>query len=236
MSFGHGKNCAVYARGRNLTGYLRKAALSRTADVAETTVFGLNSKTYIPGQKDSTFSAEGVFDGDANAVDQILKEALEATSESLVAIYPHGDTAVGSAGYAFRSLGTATSAEAPVSDVVSSSAEFQNTADVDRCASLHPLAAETSATDGTTLDQTAGTSAGAAAHLHVTAFSGTSVTVIVQHSTNGSAWSTLLSFTAATAAGTSERVEVSGTVNRYVRASWSGTFSSATFAVAFSRK
>lgn len=84
---------------------------------------------------------------------------------------------------------------------------------------IHPLAARTSDTNGTTVDQSAGTSAGGVGYLQVTAFSGFSgVVVTIEHSTNNSTWATLLTFTTVAAAPTAERVAVSGTVNRYVRA------------------
>lgn len=92
------------------------------------------------------------------------------------------------------------------------------------------LVNNTAAATGTTYDSGSGTSNGLQAYLHVSSFTGTSVTVKVQHSTNGTAWSDLLSFTAATGIGT-ERKSVTGTVNRYLRVVTSGTFSDATFCV-----
>lgn len=84
---------------------------------------------------------------------------------------------------------------------------------------LHPLAARTTDTNGTTVDQLAGTSAGGAGYVQCTAFSGFSgVVVKVQHSTDNSIWSDLITFTTIAAAPAAERVAVSGTVNRYVRA------------------
>ena len=79
------------------------------------------------------------------------------------------------------------------------------------------LAAITSDTNGTAVDNAAGTTNGGTGVVHVTAFSGFSGGVFkVQHSTDNSSWSDLITFT--TVAGkTSERVTVSGTVNRYLR-------------------
>lgn len=88
----------------------------------------------------------------------------------------------------------------------------------------------TAAATGTTFDGGSGSTNGLQAYLHVTAFTGTSVTVKIQHSTDGSTWSDLVSFAAASAIGT-ERVTTSGTVNRYLRVVTSGTFSNATFCV-----
>lgn len=97
------------------------------------------------------------------------------------------------------------------------------------------LRTDTTATSGTTVDDGAGTSLGAQAYLQVTAFSGTSVDIIVEHSTDNSSWATLIDFGAQSAVGTA-RGTAATTVNRYVRASTStGTFSSVTFNVVFVR-
>lgn len=70
--------------------------------------------------------------------------------------------------------------------------------------------------------------------LDVTAASGTtpSLTVNVQHSADGSTWTTHSSFAAKTAAGTERKVFAG--LDRYARASWtiSGTSPSFTFSVA----
>ena len=96
------------------------------------------------------------------------------------------------------------------------------------------LKTDTSAANGATLDQSAQTTAGAEAILHVTSFTGTNFTATVQDSSDGSSWGTLKAFTQVTGTG-SERVTVSGTVERYVRVISSGTFNPVSFAVSFRR-
>jgi hypothetical protein len=80
---------------------------------------------------------------------------------------------------------------------------------------------------------------GWAAYLHVFAFTGTSVTVTLQDSANGSTWANLSggAFTAATAAGKQRLASSSSTatVRRFMRVVTSGTFSNAVFAVNFIR-
>jgi hypothetical protein len=96
------------------------------------------------------------------------------------------------------------------------------------------LKTDTSAANGATLDQGAQTTAGAEAILHVTSFTGSNFTATVQDSANGSDWGTLKAFTQVTGTG-SERVTVSGTVERYVRVISAGTFNPVSFAVSFRR-
>lgn len=99
------------------------------------------------------------------------------------------------------------------------------------------LRTDTTATAGTAVDDGAGTAFGAQAYLQVTAFSGTSVDILVEHSTDNVTFTTLIDFGAQSAVGAS-RVAVSNTttVNRYVRATTgTGTFSSVTFSVVLVR-
>lgn len=65
--------------------------------------------------------------------------------------------------------------------------------------------------------------------LAVTAFTGTNVTFNIQTSPDGSTWTTHTSFTAVTAPG-SQRKVISA-LDRYVRISWTGTFTSVTFGI-----
>jgi hypothetical protein len=97
---------------------------------------------------------------------------------------------------------------------------------------LHPLGAETGAGSGTSVDNAASSANGGRGNLHVTAATG-SGTVKVQHSTDNAVWADLVTFTAATGA-TSETKEVTGTVNRYLRANHApGT--SITYVLGFAR-
>lgn len=99
---------------------------------------------------------------------------------------------------------------------------------------------DTGATAGTALDNGAASSAGLVAYLHVFSFTGTSVTVKIQESSDnsGDAYADVTggSFTAATGR-TSQRIATSSglAVERYLKVTTAGTFSSAVFAVAVTR-
>ena len=94
---------------------------------------------------------------------------------------------------------------------------------------------DTTATNGSSLDNSAATSNGAAAYLQVFAFTGTSVTVAIQDSTDDSAWTTRMTFTAVSGANQQERITWSGSPARYLRVITTGTFSNAEFAVMLRR-
>lgn len=98
-----------------------------------------------------------------------------------------------------------------------------------------------SATNGSSIDDTASTAFGLQAYLHVFAFTGTSVTVKIQESSDdgaGDAWADVTGggFTAATGV-TSQRIATATnlTVERYLRVVTTGTFSDAQFAVCIVR-
>lgn len=101
---------------------------------------------------------------------------------------------------------------------------------------------DTTATNGTSVDfGTGSTTFGLQAYLHVFSFTGTSVTVKLQESSDNGAGDAFAdvtggAFTAATGI-TSQRIATSSsqTVERYLRVVTTGTFSSAVFAVSVNR-
>lgn len=103
------------------------------------------------------------------------------------------------------------------------------------------LRTDTGATNGTGVDGGAASSLGLAATLQVTAFTGTSVTVAIQESSDnggGDAYAAVSggAFAAASAVG-AQRIVTSLTlaVERYLRVVTTGTFNPATFAVTVTR-
>ncbi len=99
------------------------------------------------------------------------------------------------------------------------------------------LRTDTAATNGTGIDTTASASFGGQAYLHVTAFSGTDVTIKIQDSADNVSFTDVASFafTQVTASPASERIALgnTATIRRYVRAVTvtTGGFTSCTFAV-----
>lgn len=97
---------------------------------------------------------------------------------------------------------------------------------------------DTVAASGASYDGAASSAFGWQAYLHVLAITGTSVTLTLEDSANNSTWATVTggAFTAASAAGQQRLAGGrTATLRRYVRATSSGTFSSATFVVSVAR-
>lgn len=90
-------------------------------------------------------------------------------------------------------------------------------------------------TTGVSIDQGAASTAGAHANLHVLASSGGTWALIIEHSTDDSSWSTLMTFSSTGAAVGAEQQTVTGTVNRYVRYKATRTSGTLTPVITFAR-
>lgn len=94
--------------------------------------------------------------------------------------------------------------------------------------------ASATGTATTTVDNGAATTGGAQAYLHITAVAAGTPTVLVEHSSDNSSFSTLLTFTASSTAVAEYKATAAGaTVNRYLR--YNVTGGTATFALNVSR-
>jgi hypothetical protein len=132
--FTHGKNTVVKLDNgagslTDITAYLSSASLERVRDMAETTVFGLNEKTYIAGLRDATFSGEGRFDP---TVDLILNDDLADNAATKTLEYgPEGGT-TGKVKYSVECWVTNYSHDSPMDDAAGISFELQATGVVTR--------------------------------------------------------------------------------------------------------
>lgn len=232
MPFIHGKNTAILVDEFDLSAFFNSADVAATLDTAETTTFGKTAKTYIPGLADATLSLAGMFDGAANAIDAVLAAALGGSA--LITVAPAGAGTIGNRASLAEALETSYGISAAVADAVSVSAEAQVTGGLLPGVILANLIARTATGNTAALDNAASTASGAKAFLHITAFSGTNVTIKVQESPDNSTWADLITFSQATGV-TSQSGSATGTIDRYLRVNIAGTFTSVTFAVALAR-
>lgn len=206
----------------------------------EATTLCDDAQVFIPGMKMAELSVETIVDNatTANNYWDTLTGFYGNGTLVPVTVSPEGvaagSTATMAQGYA-SNLAPATA----VADRVNAALTFTITGGANPAGTnLTAHEAVSTNTTGSSVDGSAGTTNGGVAHLHVTAASGTSPTldVVVEHSTNNSAWSTVATFAQATGV-TAERVAVAGTVHRYLRAksTVAGTNPSFTIAVAFAR-
>tara|TARA_R100001460_G_scaffold24786_1_gene49772 strand:+ start:10060 stop:10470 length:411 start_codon:yes stop_codon:yes gene_type:complete len=133
MAFTHGKDSVFKldnASGSltDISAFVNSVDFPETADVAETSVLGASSKSYIVGLKDSTIAIAGLWD---STVDGILG-AVVGQSATLSYEYSPEGTSSGKIKYTGEAILTSYSQSSPVGDVVSYSADFQVSGDVTR--------------------------------------------------------------------------------------------------------
>lgn len=220
----------------DLSTYFREASVPMEVDVEEATTCGKTAKVYIPTLTDGTASLAGLWDGAEGAVDEVLAGAIGSAPAPLTVGWE--GLAIGKRVSMLNAIKSSYEVSGSVGGLVEANAEFQGSGGVRSGVSLHALAAETASANGASVDNVAPTSTGGFGHCHVTAATGTAplVTAKIQHSVDDSVWVDLIVF-GASGGGSGERLEVAGTVNRYLRCIWTitGSSPSLTFAVAFAR-
>lgn len=231
MAFVHGSSTRVLIDGNDLSAYFRSASTPGTRDVAESTSFNDTAKTYITGLTDATISLEGMYDGAASAVDEVMAAAFGGTSIYTVL---HGTNTIGTRGHAAKCINNKYEVKSPISDLSLITAEGQSTVGFDAVVLHQPLSAITAAgTSATVVDNSASSANGGVAYLHATALTGAGPVVKIQDSADDVTYADLITFDAISAANTAQRVTVTGTVDRYTRATWAA--GTATFNAAFGR-
>jgi hypothetical protein len=241
MAFVHGKDAEVLMDALAMTGYLRGFEAGSEVELSDTTVLGDEGHKNIPGLDNGSLSFDGVWDATpgAGGMDVTVEGLKQAASASVITLAPNGLTVPNRVISVSARLNNY-AIPAAVADAVGFSAGWATDGQVDNGKSHKELASVSATTNGTSVDNAAGTTTGGVGALHVTANTRNgNVTVKIQHSTDNSAWSDLLTFTVVSSSTTTaERVAVTGTVNRYTRAQWTvgGSTGALTIAVAFSRR
>ena len=217
-TFRHGKNTTVISNQYALSGYLNSLTHTNAVETPETTVFGDNDRTYIAGHTDGSVSFEGLFEGSANAIDELFHAALGDDTPRVLSVGNEG-VAVGRRAVLVSSKQQAYEISSPLTDVVSITGSVIADGGLDYGVWLAGSSITTTLT-GASVDNTASSSNGGVAHLHITANANNGATVAkVQSSTDNAVWVDLVTFASVTASTTaSERKEITGSVPRYLRA------------------
>lgn len=251
MAFRHGKRTGIAVEGNDLTAYFNSADGSGEVATPETTTFGNDSRTYIVGHRDGTFSLQGFYDGSTDAVDDVLQPIL-GTEDGSHILVQQGYDAADSVGlrvqFAKAEASNYTITE-PVDGVVAISYDAQADGGLFGGVILHQpgnngegfdFVANGASVDVSSVDNGASTANGYVAQLHVVSNSlDGNLIVTVEDSPDDAVFSTLDTFT--TVAGgttTAEQISGTGTVERYVRINidtTAATTGAAIIAVGFSR-
>ena len=198
--------------------YVRSVNESNDSAMLDTTTINDTDSTFIYGMNSGAITLDMLLDGSGAAGSQFaMLNTWKGAAQVVTVGFEGADR--GSPVWLASAPQSNFTVNSAVADVVSVSGAYMTDGLVGYGVVIDPLTAITADTNGTSVDNGAATSNGGVGHLHVTAFSGfTSNSVILEHSTDNSAWSTLATFTSVTGT-TSERITVAAatTVNRYLR-------------------
>jgi hypothetical protein len=225
---------AFLINGFDATSYLKSVERNAEQDILDCTTLGVTNmaRTYQPGLASRTVSAEGLWSvvaGDATtSIDKEFGTALSSTAHPIVTI---GDVApvIGGPAYMYNLVEAKYSIKEVVGDLVMAQFEGKATDQTNNKSFatgvwLMTQQAVTATVNGTSYDSTSG-GTGYMAQCHVTDGSAL-LTVKIQHSTDNSSWSDLVSFTAFTVSSAEQKFSTVTSVNRYVRgivSAFSGT-------------
>lgn len=235
MPFVHSMSTRVLINDLAASAKLNSVSSNNSRAMSESTCFPDRGQRWRPGLRTGTLALEGRFDDS-----ELLTAAVDANGVDDAWMVTVGPSGFGLGEPVFTAAGDISthSITAAVADVVGFTVESTSDERTWIGTSLHDLTAETATADGEMVTFGAATTSGAVAVLHLTELGGTTPTadIVVQHSADGVTFVDLVTFDQATTAGAQRKV-VSGTVERYVRASWAlgGTAPSATFTVALAR-
>ena len=236
-TFRHGKKTAVFLNNTDMSSFLNEATVTREIEANDTTTFGSTSRSYIVGMDDGGVSLTGLFDGSANASDDVLAGRVLQDNNTLT-VLPEG-TAIGSRAILTSADETAYEISMPVADVVALSATFQSDGGVRQGYNLISTSGSASGT-ATSVDFGTTMSNGAIFHLHVPANTyGSATTFKVQDSANNATFADVATFTSVSgSATTSQRIVTTSSVNRYLRAvaTISGSTGSVSYTIATARR
>jgi hypothetical protein len=249
MTFRHGSRTGVLFDLYDVSTYMNSAQSSSSVTVSETTTYGAtgDAKTYVTGLRDTTVSIAGLWDGDTGALDELINTSLASDNDANFLIAEDGGIAVGRRCIFGQSVRTKYSTDSPVADVVKISLDLQADAELGRGVILTDGASTTGNPGtvlGTAVDNGSATTNGGVGVVFntINTRSAQFTQVKIQHSADNSTWADLVTFTNIPPNSTtplsplrSQRAVVATgtTVNRYLRATYTGSGATGAYAFVF---
>lgn len=227
--------------GYNVLSEMTELEDTEEAIIEDTTVLGADHETHqAVGIKSYRLTQKGFYNSDTGKTNQAL---ITPGNDKILSFAPRGNAnglIVPSSGLVQVNYNRLLSRGA----LHKANAEYLSQHGHDAARIIHALAARTA--DGnsqaSSVDGSAGSSAGGVAYLQVTALTlggYDDVTITLQDSTDNISFATLQAFTDVAAAPSAQRIEIAGTVDRYLAVSWAfngaGTSPSIEFMVGFKR-
>jgi len=220
MAFKNAQSSRVLLGALNYSGYATNVSFGLTQDALEVTTIIDTAKKYIVGATQASYSIDVNLDTDTTAGGLWSNATTFKTTQPSPLSYAPSGLTTGSEVWLVGALESTFSSQSTNDGLVTASVAGIADGSYDPGLVVEDLTSISVTANGTARDQTTATTNGGVAHLHLTAFSGvTSSIVTIEHSVDGAtAWATLVTFAAATGL-TSERVVVAAgtTVRRYLR-------------------
>lgn len=241
----HGRHTGVLVDATDLSPYLNAGDANKTQDTHDVTPYGVDDKVYIGGHEDGALTLGGFYDGEPDAVDDILSGLFGEGSEPVVTWCPgYGHGGLGHVAVLMQPTVSSYGITAPVAGAVEIAITAQGGSVSGGGVRLGgrivwPLSTIDDTADGDYIDDGDDTAFGGVAHLHVLDFDGTDIDIRLQHTADdpddNPVWVDLVAWEGVDGAGV-VRSHPTGTVERYLRVVVDGgTFTDCTFAVAFAR-
>jgi len=239
MAKTHGRQAVVLFDQYDLSAWLTSYEGADDVDIPDTScIGGSTARRYeVVGLRGGTMSLSGHYDPAAGASQAVLNAAFAQAAARVVSAFPQGDT-IGLPADLMSARETSLSAGTPVDGVASISAQAVGDGGKEFGVSLHSRAAAvTTSGDSASVDQLAQSANGGVGHIHCTVAAADTIDVDIEDSADDETFATLITFAQITTTAAAERVEVTGTVEQYVRETHAlGVSGPYTYAVAFARR
>ena len=236
-----GLNVRCYVQGRDISGDANALdGMGYSQQTLDVTPLNTLAMKRITGRSDGSLSINCYFDAGTNlSHSTFTSNSGKLPTANQIVTAPLG-SAVGSDFAGLIAKEADYNVTASTGSAITSNASFSGTAGVGGEFGEMLTAFDdthSSATDGTAIDNSASSASGGAGYAHFLSLGSGSVVVKIEHSSDNVTWADLITFSTIGTSDvpTAERSEVTGTVNRYVRVSSSGTFTNAVIAVGFAR-
>lgn len=232
----HGKSTKLVAYGYDLSTFLRSVNTKGTVNTADSSAFGSTYHAYSgTTQAPATMACQGLYSDGSNEIQSRVEAMIGAAGIGLH--FPEGYASVGACVAAVQGTTVKHGGNAPRDGMVDIAFDILSQVGLDLGRLLNSYAtAVTGVGSGTAVDFDRATAAGGAAYLSCDTFTGTSCTATIEDSADGSTgWAVIGTFAPVTTAKTEQRIAISGSVRRYIRVTYAGTFSSFKSAIVFSK-
>lgn len=235
------KGLSVFMNGVPLGCALQSLEATANTEALDATTLCNTARKYQPGTKDGTASASGIWDYDStdlNEIHDVFSAAYDGGGENVItatlaAIGVNVDAIM------FNSVQTSYNIEVQNNALIMCNADFQAVNGINYGKILFNAAVNNTTTNGTTVDGAASSANGGLFQVQVQNPSQLAGSIKLQHSTDGSTWVDVsggsITLTSANKYD-GKYVEVTGTIQRYVRAVAAATSGEITFVAAFARR